>query len=218
MDERYRKDNRILPTITAIANRPPSAVSVLDSLSTARTGEVTGTSVRGKAVFSPCGRYRYRLDRELGGDGPAVGFLLHNPSVASADREDPTSRRGMAFARAWGAVRLTYVNPYARILTKPRGLFDCEDPIGPDNDRHIAEVAAELAFAHGFLVVAFGSFGCNAREREAIAKRRAAALAVVMARGCELRALALAKDGTPRHPARLAAGLVPRPWGLAGWR
>jgi hypothetical protein len=183
-----------------------------------RGGVSPAARLHGSAIFSACGCYRYRLDRTFTTGQIAVGFLLHNPSIASADRDDHSLRRGLALARAWGAARLTYINPYARIATEPGDLFDCVDPIGPDNDRHIGEVAGELASLGGFLIVAFGSFGRNAPERTAIAKRRAETLAIVMAGGCELRALALAKDGTPRHLARLPAGLAPRPWGPAGWR
>jgi len=184
-----------------------------------RRGDLSpGVRLSGSAIFSTCGCYRYRLDRTFATGQIAVGFLLHNPSIASADRDDHSLRRGLGFARSWGAARLIYINPYARIATQPGGLFDCVDPIGPENDRHIGQVAAELASAGGFLVAAFGSFGRNAGERSAIARRRARVLAIVMAKGCELRALALTKDGTPRHLARLPAGLAPRPWGPAGWQ
>jgi hypothetical protein len=54
------------------------------------------------AVISPCGRYRYRLDRPLSARGPTIAFLLHNPSTADAENEDPTSRRGIGFANRKG--------------------------------------------------------------------------------------------------------------------
>ena len=73
-----------------------------------------------------------------------------------------------------------------------------------ENDRDIREACTEIAEAGGFLVVAFGSFGGTLEERRRIAHRRAAVLAIVREARCETRALALATDGTPRHPARLA--------------
>ena len=45
------------------------------------------------AVFSPCGTYRYRLERpgdDARAGAPALAFVMLNPSTADADRDDPT--------------------------------------------------------------------------------------------------------------------------------
>src|SRR4051794_39602192 len=96
------------------------------------------------------------LERELGGLGPIVGFLLQNPSVAGHTTDDPTSRRGIGFARAWSGSRLVYINAWAGIATKPKNLWIIHDPIGPENDAHIAEVARLIDASQGFIVMAFG--------------------------------------------------------------
>lgn len=70
------------------------------------------------AVISPCGRYRYRLDRPLSARGPTIAFLLHNPSTADAENEDPTSRRGIGFAKLWNAGRMVFANPFAGRATQ----------------------------------------------------------------------------------------------------
>jgi hypothetical protein len=183
-------------------------------------------TIRGSAVFSACEHYRYRLDRALDGKGPPVGFMLHNPSLAGADREDATSRRGIGYARRWGAASLIFLNPFARISTSPGELWKASppsqasmsppDPVGPENDRHIRQACAELAAGGGLLVYAFGVFGRNQAERLAIDARRREVMAIVAATGVETKALALAADGvTPKHPLRLRADLIPFRWPAA---
>lgn len=54
------------------------------------------------AVFSPCGKYRYALTRRVGPGKQAAAFILLNPSTADAERDDPTVRRRIGFARQRG--------------------------------------------------------------------------------------------------------------------
>lgn len=93
------------------------------------------------AVISEDGLYRYRLDRRWG-YGPRVAWIMLNPSTADSEAEDATSRRVQAFSRRWGFSALTVVNLYAWRATDPTDLWTAQDPVGPENDRHIAEVCA----------------------------------------------------------------------------
>jgi hypothetical protein len=54
------------------------------------------------ATISPCGKYRYWLERKWGPGTPQV-FVMLNPSTADASEDDPTIRRCMGFARREGA-------------------------------------------------------------------------------------------------------------------
>jgi hypothetical protein len=164
------------------------------------------------AIFSACGRYRYRLDRAFGGSGPAVAFLLHNPSTADARRDDATLRRGIGYAKAWGSAHLIYINAWAGIALRPNDLWAMADPVGPDNDTHIAQAVREIVDGGGFIVVAWGMVR-PPPEQQAAARRRLAALQDHMrALGCELRALGCNKDGSPWHPLYVGAGVLPEPW------
>ncbi len=89
----------------------------------------------GSAVFSPCGVYRYRLDRFLGGDRPLVGIGL-NPSTATAEENDPTLRRDCHFTRAWGFGHFVKLNAYGYKATEPDVMWAADgagiDIVGPD--------------------------------------------------------------------------------------
>ncbi|MFM7320548.1 MAG: DUF1643 domain-containing protein, partial [Armatimonadota bacterium] len=82
-------------------------------------------AVRGWATLSECGRYRYRLERRWSGepdDGDAVVFVGLNPSTADAGSDDPTLRRCVGFARAWGFPAVVLVNGFALRAADPRAL------------------------------------------------------------------------------------------------
>lgn len=54
--------------------------------------------VERSAVVSPDGRYRYLLERRWG-NGPAIVWVMLNPSMADATVDDPTIRRVVSFSR-----------------------------------------------------------------------------------------------------------------------
>ncbi|MFZ8963264.1 MAG: DUF1643 domain-containing protein, partial [Schleiferiaceae bacterium] len=89
------------------------------------------------AIFSDCGRYRYRLWRIWDPSLPTLLWILYNPSTADAKVEDPTLRRCMDFTRQWGYGGLTVVNRFAYRATNPRQLNSTIDPVGPENTSHV---------------------------------------------------------------------------------
>lgn len=144
--------------------------------------------------------------------GPTIAFGLHNPSTAGEQVEDPTSRRGIGFARAWGGGKLVFVNPWAGCSTKPENLWKMTDPIGPMNDFHIAAVAREVAETGGFFVFAWGAVSPPRQLRYAVTERLHAFEKLVRGHGCDVRALGVTKAGQPRHPLYLRADAKPEPW------
>jgi hypothetical protein len=88
------------------------------------------------AWFDPTRRYRYALTRQWG-TGPAVAFIMCNPSTADAFLIDPTVERCLRHARRWGAGQLVVLNAFALRSTDPAELYRAADPVGPHNDATI---------------------------------------------------------------------------------
>lgn len=103
------------------------------------------------AVLSSCGLYRYRLTRRWA-EGPAVLFVMLNPSTADATADDPTIRRCIGFAKREGMPAIEVVNLFAFRATKPEDLVKACDPVGPANDHHIVEAAGGA----GRIIAAWG--------------------------------------------------------------
>lgn len=116
------------------------------------------------AVFSPDRVHRYVLTRWLepsgGLDGPVVLFVMVNPSVAAEDKDDPTIRRCIWFAREkFGAGRLVVCNLFGYAATSPatlrKAFYDGVDVEGPENYRHLEEQLAQA----DHVVCAWGNHG-----------------------------------------------------------
>ena len=155
------------------------------------------------AILSPDGLYRYRLERDLGslaGGRGAVAWIMLNPSTADATADDPTIRRCVGFASTWGFARLIVGNLYAWRSTKPKGLWTAADPVGPDNDHHLEQIARDAEL----VVCAWGAHGKSHRV--------AAARHAIERAGRQPHALAFTAAGQPRHPLYLRGSLKPQPW------
>jgi hypothetical protein len=148
------------------------------------------------AYISPCGRYRYSLWRQWA-PGPMVMFVGLNPSTADARLDDPTIRRCIGFARAWGYCGLMMTNLFAWRSTDPRGMLEADDPTGPDNDR-------VLLTAHAKAAVTIAAWGCHGTHGG-----RHNAVRAMLPR---LHYLRLTKDGHPGHPLYLPVSLLPVEW------
>ena len=88
-------------------------------------------------AFSRCGLYRWWLRRSWNPTRPTLVFVGLNPSQADGDREDPTLRRLISFAQAWGYGQLEVLNLFARVASQPSSLRRVCDPVGEDNDSWI---------------------------------------------------------------------------------
>ena len=147
-------------------------------------------------VFSPCGQYRYRLSRAwLLGEGTVL-FVMLNPSTADAEMDDPTVRRCMGFARRWGFQGLVVGNLFAWRATDPRELQRASDPVGPENDRHLAEMSGGADVT----IVAWGAHD--------VQRGRASDVLGLLKGSVEH--LGLTKQGHPRHPLYLRADAARR--------
>ena len=142
------------------------------------------------------GRYRFTLWRALPDGRGRVLFIKLNPSTADAPQGDPTNRRCIGFARAWGFARMDVVNLFALRSTHPADLRRARDPIGDRNDRTIAAAARRA----DLVVAAWGVHG-------ALAARDRAVLALLADR--PLHCLGVTRAGHPRHPLYLPAATRP---------
>ena len=135
------------------------------------------------ATFSPCQKYRYVLWRMWDLRKPTIMFIGLNPSTANDISDDPTIRRVVSMAKAWGYGGVYMLNCFPFISTKPDDLKDFGN--NETNDhwlRWIADRSKDVVFA-------WGAFE--------IAKPRAVELAAMFP---DAKALVINRDGSPRHP------------------
>ena len=152
------------------------------------------------ALISPCGRYRYRLERTWS-DKPRACWIMLNPSTADAEHDDNTIRRVVDFTHGWCYGGLIVVNLFALRSTSPAVLHD--DPaaaIGPENDARIIEAVEQCRR----VVVAWGIHGPLARRDKQVLR---------LLKNRQLHCLGLTSGGHPRHPLFIsgATQLIPFP-------
>ncbi|MBY5991793.1 DUF1643 domain-containing protein [Ferrimonas balearica] len=152
------------------------------------------------AVFSPCGRYRYALWRSWAPAAPVLLIVGLNPSRADAQRDDPTSRRCIDFARRWGFGGCWLANLFAYCAAKPAVLATIPDPVGGDNDRWLTCLSAQS----DAILVAWGQGG-------SLAGRDAEVLAGPLS-GYRLDCLGRCQAGQPRHPLYVRADAPMQPF------
>ena len=154
------------------------------------------------AEISDDGLYRYRLWRQWNMHPPFPGTVLWvmlNPSVADAFKDDPTLTKCIGWTKRWGYGRLEVVNIYAYRSTDPAAMFTAyragADIIGPENDNAL-EAAMNRATV---IVAAWGNNGSGPRVDEITEQLRAV----------DARCLGRTRSGAPKHPVRLAYAAVP---------
>ena len=159
---------------------------------------------RGTAWFSPDRTYRYLLTRRWDVMKPVMAWVMLNPSTADAFQVDPTINRCIGFAKREECGGIEIANLFALRATDPHALRSNEDPVGPDNDRMLAD----LAQLSPLVVVAWGA--------HVAAVDRAAAVADGFAKtGVQLRCLGTTRNGSPKHPLYVRADAPLSPWGAS---
>lgn len=158
------------------------------------------------AEFSPCRTYRYALTRRWAATGPVATFVMLNPSTADAFTVDPTVRRCLGFARAWGCAGLTVLNAFALRSTDPKALTGHPDPVGPDNDATIRRYL--IVTDGGPVIAAWGA------DRAVRAHQRDTVLCALVREftGGVLQCLGTTAAGAPRHPLYMRGDVRPRAW------
>lgn len=119
-------------------------------------------------------------------------FIGLNPSTASETANDPTIRRVISMAKAWGYGGIYMVNCFPYISTNPADLVEFGDT--SLNDQYIRQAASQCYS----VVFAWGAFE--------VAKPRAVELSKMFPKAL---ALVINKDGSPRHPLYVPTGIKP---------
>jgi hypothetical protein len=180
----------------------PALVIVAQSRQTQHTMSSTRSRLTTTgAAISDCGRYRYGLWRIWDDAKPYCLFLMLNPSTADEVDNDPTVERCERRAIEMNFGGLHVANLFAWRSTDPRALTTAADPVGPDNDRAIVQVAR----AAGMVICGWGNDG-------ALLGRDTAVLALLRAAGVKAHALKVNKVGSPRHPLYVAYTQKPTPY------
>lgn len=153
--------------------------------------------------------YRYTLMRRWDPWGPALRWVMLNPSVADASDDDPTIRRVMGFSKAAGYAACVVANLFALISTDPTWLVTHPHPIGMENDyvlQGIAQGAQADGYQHGkeaIVVVAWGAKAPPDRVASVVHQHLA---------GVKLMCLGTTKHGHPRHPLYVPSSQALEPW------
>jgi hypothetical protein len=144
------------------------------------------------AVISDCGRYRYRLTRDLSPNPRTATFILLNPSTADATSDDPTIRRCIGFARRWSCGRLAVLNVFAYRATDPSEMKRANDPVGPENRGWFERTLID-DLSIGPVVCGWGVHGNHMGQDRTV-------LGWLQVIGVQPLALGLTRDGHPKHP------------------
>ena len=161
---------------------------------------------RNGAEFSPDRRYRYRLWR-CWGIGPMLMVIGLNPSTADEATDDPTVRRCVGYAQAWGFAGLRVLNVSGFRSTDPlpmlRSLRMADDYEYRQKNLNVVRSEARITIAEGGAVLAaWGAHG--ARD----------GLGEMMTHWLErdhvpVACLGLTKDKQPKHPLYLPKNAQP---------
>ena len=182
-----------MPTNKTESNTPAEPGHVA---STDLFGDTAAEAMERSATLSACRTYRYALWRRWG-RGDYAMFIGLNPSTADETNDDPTIRRCIGFARAWGYGALCMANLFAFRATQPADMKKATDPVGWENDHTLQT----LARGAGVVVAAWGAHGTH--------KGRDQSVRLLVP---DLHYLRLTKDGHPGHPLYLPADLKPQRW------
>lgn len=159
------------------------------------------------AIISPCGKYRYRLERTVGMEGPVYAFFGVNPSTADATIDDQTVKKWIGFTKLWGGSRFIVGNVFAYRSKDVKALATVADPFGDDIGDHTTDLINDA----DILVPCWGN------TDKVPPKLRFAfdvLLDALLSSGKPVRHFGLTKSGDPGHPQMLAYATPLLPFGV----
>ncbi|GAB31157.1 hypothetical protein BJI49_07480 [Acetobacter pasteurianus] len=172
------------------------------NVGTARPLKLSEDVVSTATYGGPDKCYRYKLKRVWDPSRPLVMWLMMNPSVATEYGDDRTVAKCQRYARAWGYGGILVGNTFAYRCTDQLRLLETPDPVGPENDKALLEMAQEA----NKVIAAYGT-----PHHKALLARGPEVVHMLQQHGITVDALRLSKTGRPCHPLYLPASLLPEP-------
>lgn len=157
------------------------------------------------ALFSPCGTFRYRLEREVASEGIVLAFFGVNPSKAGATVEDQTTMKWRGFTVRNGGRKYLAGNPFALCATDVRELATAPDPFGPDNFYHLRQIIADA----DVLVPCWGN---RSKLPKLLRQWPENLLSLLLASGKPVKHFGLTQSGDPKHPLMLGYSTPLQDW------
>lgn len=130
-----------------------------------------------------------------------VQFIGLNPSTADETKDDPTIRRCIGFAKAWGYGAFCMTNLFPYITPYPEKLIECSDADKIKNRQTVYAVARNA----GLTICAWGKFDFAKLQSKTIVEE-------LRRQGRKVHHLGLNADGSPKHPLYLKKTLTPIPF------
>lgn len=160
------------------------------------------------AIISDCGKYRYTLSRIWDDSKKKVMFIMLNPSIADAEKDDATIRRCIGFAKFWGYGGIEVCNLIPYRSTNPKELLEAENPLGnqSENFKYLSELSKEcekIIFAWGNRNIVKHFFKNSPFDVPNIDDSE------LLNFFEKIHYIELSKDGIPKHPLYLKSTLTP---------
>lgn len=160
--------------------------------------------IKGAVLGGLRNEYRYELGRSWDLTKAVLVVCMLNPSTADHERDDPTVKTLIHFAKLWGYGGLRIVNLFAFRTSKPAELIESDDRFGPENGRYIDDAMAYAAKNGGRLLVAWGNGG-ELDDRGLWFSVRADRVHKL-----DLICLGFTNNGAPKHPLARGKHRIPR--------
>jgi len=157
------------------------------------------------AVFSPCLKYRYRLDRDVSNEGKVIAFFGVNPSYADAMKDDNTIRRMKGFTLSHSGKRLIVGNVFSYRSTDVRALAIADNCFGELHHYHLKEIISEA----DLLVPCWGSRNKLPRD---LHSHLESTMILLIDSGKPVYTFGHTASGDPKHPLMLAGSTMLAPW------
>lgn len=150
------------------------------------------------AVISPCGTYRYKLDRDVSPlafeiGAPHIAWIMVNPSTADATQDDATIRKVRGFTERMNGTGFTVGNLFSYRATDIRALRTAPYATGPDDDFWLNQI---ISMSDKVMV----AWGPMAKLPKHLRQRFETVVKIAAKHGQKLYCLGTAKDGHPLHP------------------